>query len=485
MAYKFSGLILEDPTSQEETVTVKPTSYTRYDFEIQEPDMVISKVSVHGDKERITQQAVFLVTQGQYYVQTIRGGKKEDPIVFNHDHGSAWIDKFSTFCRDISSDPKSEGGNHVPTGCNWLPYICKGRDFASALTNVFSNELSITLIKKNLYKFANNPDNTRNDLCGSTWDAGLMPFIMEEAAKLTSEEKVRTTIAAWNQNNYWREECDPQLGSLRTLLMDMYDRRHGNRTHQSFMSVMEERYGKSGIRDFLTSYLSVTNPYYGTSSSYRASSYSSPNIFDKSDAAYPERVFDLKKLTEYITYAPIHQAFSDLSTFLDIWNDTLDMEEIMYGKLKDKYPDYLGSVHDILSAKTALKRQQIDEKKFALHAEAEKQYRWAPSGGKYLITSPETSADIIDEATQQQNCLSSYVKPFSDNVTDIYFMRLQNDENTSLVTVEVYEGKLRQAFRARNQAISEEESKFLHKWADKFGFDASGISGSPLAAPIR
>ena len=59
---------------------------------------------------------------------------------------------------------------------------------------------------------------------------------------------------------------------------------------------------------------------------------------------------------------------------------------------------------------------------------------------------------------------SNYSEKYANGITDIYFLRKLKNPDKSLVTVEVFDGKVRQKYEKRNTAINKEEKEFLNLW---------------------
>ena len=74
---------------------------------------------------------------------------------------------------------------------------------------------------------------------------------------------------------------------------------------------------------------------------------------------------------------------------------------------------------------------------------------------------------MIDEARQQNNCLKSYIQSFLEGKTNIFFLRKEEEPETSFVTIEVHNGKLNQACLAYNKEPGKETKKIIQKWCDK------------------
>ena len=83
---------------------------------------------------------------------------------------------------------------------------------------------------------------------------------------------------------------------------------------------------------------------------------------------------------------------------------------------------------------------------------------------KYIIFPASTIESIIDEGSQQHNCLRTYISNYSENECQIYFMRLKSEKNKSFVTIEVRNNKVVQARVKFNEKPSKEIMNILRKW---------------------
>lgn len=90
---------------------------------------------------------------------------------------------------------------------------------------------------------------------------------------------------------------------------------------------------------------------------------------------------------------------------------------------------------------------------------------YAYESGEYIILMPSSLCEILQEAQSQHNCLHHYVLSAAGDKTIILFMREKKREQDSLITIEVVDGVIRQAFRAYNEIPSEKERLFLEEYA--------------------
>ena len=179
----------------------------------------------------------------------------------------------------------------------------------------------------------------------------------------------------------------------------------------------------------------------------------------------------------FIEYCLTYQreGFQKLDGFFSYLTDSWRMQRQLYGKIREKYPEYLHSYHDKLMICRSMMSDMIDERKIAKRYEAIKAYEW--SDENYLIRAPKTAGDIVDEATQQSNCLRSYIDKVAEGQTTVFFLRKKKTPDDSLVTVEVRNGSLVQVKGKFNREPSSGLKDILAKWAQAKGLAYSWQGG--------
>ncbi|MBQ9007659.1 MAG: PcfJ domain-containing protein [Atopobiaceae bacterium] len=191
-----------------------------------------------------------------------------------------------------------------------------------------------------------------------------------------------------------------------------------------------------------------------------------------------ERLDVKMKPNAFLTYATDQRAAQGANIFdgthwLDLWADTLAMQDLVHGQVDDKYPQELMVAHDQLIREAVRVRHaiqqdddqgQVTRSPFEIHRDelAENSYH----DEHYIIRPPHDVQEMLDEARQQQNCLAGYVKAFEHGDTDIYLMRRTSSPDTPCVTVEVRDGRVRQAFQRANQRLTEEQQEWFDSWCD-------------------
>lgn len=158
----------------------------------------------------------------------------------------------------------------------------------------------------------------------------------------------------------------------------------------------------------------------------------------------------------------------DLFDYKDHYNDYLDIEQ----KLKrykmpkmDKYPANFLSTFHIAKREYRIMRQKFNEELFK--AQCDRFRDLEESFKKYSIIVPEKPADIEHEAEELKHCVRIYIPRVVDGDTLICFLRNNEDLNKPLVTIEVKEGIITQAYGLYDSKPSDEQIAVIKKWAKK------------------
>lgn len=246
-------------------------------------------------------------------------------------------------------------------------------------------------------------------------------------------------------------------------------------SHQyDFIADVVERWGLQNARDLLKeidiSLVRINSN--GIQNAY-FSKYSTNQLQNRDITPYftttpiPQVEMEYKAFKEYLIYQSVRTGYAlNIKTFLDIWRDDLWMQIQIYGKIKEKYPKDLPLHHQILSYKKTLHQEEIDKNGFDMNSKKCQAYEATVSGFRFIT--PRCKEDMIDEATQQANCLAGYTSKYAEGSTMIYFMRKKDDIETSYITIEVIdrgdELKLNQVYLAHNQKPSDKDMEIVNKW---------------------
>ena len=191
----------------------------------------------------------------------------------------------------------------------------------------------------------------------------------------------------------------------------------------------------------------------------------------------------------------------DLDAFLDYTLYLKHVEGVDIQKLMADYPDYLRRELHLKGGRmprmekypqtwlsTTYKQQKEYEnlqhlermeergntEKFDNSIEANKHLEW--TNGNYLIRMPTGAEDIRDEADQMHHCVATYIPQIEAGEKIVMFMRDVDDPDKSLVTVEVIDNAITQAYAQRDTQPSIPCMVWLTKWAQKKNLRITAIT---------
>lgn len=182
----------------------------------------------------------------------------------------------------------------------------------------------------------------------------------------------------------------------------------------------------------------------------------------------------------------------DLDAFLEYCLYLNHVESVSIEKLMADYPDYLRRELHLKGGRmtrmekypqtwlSATHKQQQEYQnlqhlermeengntaKFDNSIEANKHLEWEQDN--YLIRMPTSAEDIRDEADQMHHCVATYIPQIEAGEKIVMFMRDKENPDKSLVTVEVIDGAITQAYAQRDTHPSIPCMVWLTKWAQE------------------
>jgi len=174
---------------------------------------------------------------------------------------------------------------------------------------------------------------------------------------------------------------------------------------------------------------------------------------------------NLKKLLLYLVRdTRINQGISSPSTASTLLRDYLRMMKDM-SLHAEKYPKSLKKDHDIATMNYKSLLDNHKKELFAKTVVQEEYTAFEYHGERYSVIKPLGTDDLVNEGTQLSHCVASYINDVCFKRCQILFMRDAESLNKPLVTIEVRNGKVRQARGQSNRGLTMEESEFLNEWA--------------------
>ncbi len=183
--------------------------------------------------------------------------------------------------------------------------------------------------------------------------------------------------------------------------------------------------------------------------------------------SYGDSISDLQEISKYISldrfikYAKMHRG--KVKTY--IYKDYLRFAKALGFDLKNNryaFPKDLKKEHDILEKQYEIKSKELINKAIVNRAKKLKQNIYQDK--KFIIFPAPKLDALIDESSQQHNCVRTYAEKYAEGMCDIYFMRDIKNKEKSLVTVEVVGNEVIQSRTKYNDNTNKIQDKFLHSW---------------------
>lgn len=170
--------------------------------------------------------------------------------------------------------------------------------------------------------------------------------------------------------------------------------------------------------------------------------------------------YSLGKLINYVVNETINQGYTSVRSFLNELRDYISMCKGL-GVKPTLYSSYLKQTHDITSRNYQIKVESEKEEIFASRYKDFKPYKTED----YIIIAPKETKDLQEEGSRLNHCVASYIKRVIDGQCLIYFLRKQDKEEESLITLEIKDNAIVQVKGSHNRRPSEEERKALEQFA--------------------
>lgn len=173
--------------------------------------------------------------------------------------------------------------------------------------------------------------------------------------------------------------------------------------------------------------------------------------------------YNAKSLLLYVDSLKTYEALTDVSYTIHELYDYAKMMKTISTKY-NKYPRNFLTTHQIACRNYDRLKMEFSEKLFKQRINR----KYECTFGKFKFFYPDSTQEIKDEACQQNNCVASYIDRVINGECHILFLRLKDNPDKSLVTIEVRNNKIVQAKGRFNRDVTEEEQKVIDLWNNKF-----------------
>lgn len=103
----------------------------------------------------------------------------------------------------------------------------------------------------------------------------------------------------------------------------------------------------------------------------------------------------------------------------------------------------------------------------------------------WIIRPIRTMVELKNEAEAMHNCIESYAEDYNDGRCELWVMRRKARPERSYIDIEIRRNRVRQAFRACNEHLSDAEWTVIDRWAIRRHVNLIHERNVPLAPPRR
>ena len=177
------------------------------------------------------------------------------------------------------------------------------------------------------------------------------------------------------------------------------------------------------------------------------------NIFDEFDV-------DILKIIEYFNQKKI--SYEHLIEYNDYLGFLKNLGIDWHNK-KYLFPKNLFEAHDKFYKQCELISDKKMEERIRKIARIYQINQYEDDA--YIIFPAPSLDSLIMESRNQNNCVRTYAKKYSEGECTIYFMREKKNLDKSLVTIEVVDGKVVQAREKNNKLVRDKYQKVIDEFA--------------------
>lgn len=168
--------------------------------------------------------------------------------------------------------------------------------------------------------------------------------------------------------------------------------------------------------------------------------------------------YNTKSLMNYINYLSGYEGIEPYDAADELYDYAVIAKKI--SNKYEKYPKNFLTTHRITIRNYNRLQELFDEEQF----KGKSDYSLEKKIDDIVFIYPRSTKEIKDEASQQCNCVASYIKRVINGECHILFMRKELMPLNSLVTIEVRDHKVVQAKGKFNRDITEYERTIIEKY---------------------
>jgi len=175
---------------------------------------------------------------------------------------------------------------------------------------------------------------------------------------------------------------------------------------------------------------------------------------------------DLHRLIDYALIDTQAQGITRIEAeFWQAYEKYLKMQLEVFGEIRDKYPRYLMTAHDVIKLNLNLLEHSPSDEKFEELMTGVQCL--AHEDDEYSIVVPLTARQIAEEGIALSHCMGSDSKRIASGDMQVLFLRGRNEKDKPLVTLQFSRNRIIGAEGLHRRGLTDGERKFLESWGDK------------------
>lgn len=419
--------------------------------------------AVRRKTARTSQVLAVIVSQNQFYTKDETGGGIIEALN---------VDRLKKFTSSLNEDGlklvDSEGNSP-----SWVGTMRKGTDWAECFMNIVRSADAQPYLKYGMFWMEHLA------VVDFNWKSfNWIPRSKFEEVKVVFDTILETMprhaacmALMFRENRYVVRERDFQGVKASSVLLQIFVW-YNYKDSTTAYDEIKKRWGVEGVRTFVRAFMTSPVIMFPSADTFRIL-FERNNLLtynrwnNPEEENLPATEFALQNMVDYMFFSCAEQGYAeDPGGFWNLWDDYLDAQHTLFGKINEKYSETLASAEKILAYRVSMLRKAADEELWGKAVEKMKQYEW--KSAKYSIICPKTQDDLIDEGRQMAHCVGNYGNSVANGVCMIFFLRETENINHSLVTIEVRgDGSLGQVRARFNRAPKAEQMDVVQKWYHK------------------
>lgn len=148
------------------------------------------------------------------------------------------------------------------------------------------------------------------------------------------------------------------------------------------------------------------------------------------------------------------------------WADTINLQQSLYGKVKEKYPRNVEVMHQLLVRESNERQMAHDYDEAFKRRMSSLDVNYTYRREKYMVVVPENAVELVEEGRELCHCVAEYISKVANGDCVVLFIRERRNPKKSFYTMEIEGGKITQVEGyQRSITVTPEINQFIEDFA--------------------